>query len=228
MFWLYLPLQPCPDSTPLCALPRSQVALVSVAYNVGEAHRLLLEQGYTEVVEAPQLPPAPAAQLAAAAPGPSALPAPLPLPTAGLSLSEATYLRNEQIYTVGCRCWHCGWARRCMAGGRARTPWRCLLLLQGESCAATALPAYAPHCCSSTYNLLLTCLPARPAPDPQEEREYQRRLVEARNKCRAMAAAHHQRGEYALADQLYRQAAKYKQQMLAEGRLASRRISKRV
>lgn len=119
MFWWHLPLQPRPDSTPLCALPRSQVALVSVAYNVGEAHRLLLEQGYTEVVEAPSLPPAPPAHVAAAAPGPSALPAPLPLPTTGLSLSEATYLRNEQIYTVGSRCWNCVWARRCMAGGRA-------------------------------------------------------------------------------------------------------------
>lgn len=90
-----------------------QIALLSCGYNLGGAHKVLLDQGFAEVVEAGLTHPQPSAP---------ALPVPVPLPIpqprrapgvgrrspsgsplkGGLSLSEETHQRNQGIYTVSC------------------------------------------------------------------------------------------------------------------------------
>lgn len=70
-----------------------QIALQLNSFDIAGAHKLLLEQGYIEVVnQQPQL---------KALPLPEALPpAASSSPPLALSLSERTYYRNQQIYDV--------------------------------------------------------------------------------------------------------------------------------
>ncbi|GAB4814728.1 hypothetical protein N2152v2_001774 [Parachlorella kessleri] len=90
-----------------------EIALQSVSYDLAGAHKVLLDQGYSEVVEVdlPQPQPQHVAQQQLSTALPVSAPAPIPLPTtlvpsvlAGQTrsppkdLSKLTYERNEKIY----------------------------------------------------------------------------------------------------------------------------------
>jgi hypothetical protein len=186
-----------PACLPVCL----QVALQSCNFELAAARRTLREAGYTEAeVEAPRAPPAAALPQpmalplpAASAPAPSA---PLPAASAGMSLSQATHLRNQTIFEVGG--WpdaRSGYALCCAAGGLCRTPaWMAGWL-------AASAQNLQPH----LFLLPHAPAPARPPALPaclQQERAQAHRLQQCYRRCFELASAKHARGERASADEL--------------------------
>ncbi len=213
---------------------------------------MLLDQGYVEVVEVvePQqlLPPAPAAVPMPTAlatvpaalveqPGPSRSRSP---PKEGMTLSERTYQRNQKIYEVGVTALPCtalhgvSWRFKSNAGvgwklgGVFPMPAGQVALFSGRP--ARLMPLHNWYIPAATaWANGLEPLPATSLPGwLQEERAHQNRLAQARMKCRQLASEHRQRGEYALADQFYQQAARYQEQEEQERKQAARRIGKRM
>lgn len=198
------PSAPAGNTTSACPLASacSQVALAAANYDLVAARRTLRENGYSEV----EVAPSPAASTARLSPPPGLpLPQPVPLPgppqpvplpgvaqapsapPAPLSLSEATYQRNQAIFEVGGgRVWFKG-AWPCAAVLVAG----CFIVICGGS-----LPDH--HACPRHA----TIFRYGPPYSAQQERAHASRLQAAYRRCFALAQEKQAAGEHETAADL--------------------------